>query len=288
MVRFPQVKDNPCDPSMIVCHGSPYAKHNLLKTSYGKQVGFLTEHTLFFVLEGKKHLHFDDKTVTISAPDLLFLKKGLYVISEFVPSGGKFEALMLFVHEPFLQEFSFLIQEQGIIKGTNDPYSIVPSNTLLRKFSEGYLHYFGTSFPTREVVLKTKLQELFLLLMAAPQKEEITNMIRSILGNRPVDIEYLVKQHLFKPLTLQDFAELSNRSLASFKRDFEKIYCCSPRAWINRQRLSHASGLLRNTAKSVSEIAYACGFESASHFIKLYKREYNITPANARAKCATR
>ena len=288
MVRFPQIINDPSDPSMIVCHGSPYAKHNQLNTSYGKQVGFLTEHTLFFILEGRKHLHFEDKTVTISAPDLLFLKKGVYVISESMPAKGQFEALMLFVHERFLQGLLSLVQDQQPSNRFGDPYCIVSSNVLLQSFSSGYLHYFKSSFPTREAVLQTKLYELFLLLMATPQKMEIISIIRSILGKRPVDIEYLVRQHLFKPLTLQDFAALSNRSLASFKRDFEKIYCCSPRAWINRQRLSHASGLLRNTTKNVSEIAYECGFESVSHFIKLYKREYNMTPASTRAKSTTR
>ncbi|HVW63359.1 MAG TPA: hypothetical protein VHC48_25080 [Puia sp.] len=36
-------------------------------------------------------------------------------------------------------------------------------------------------------------------------------------------------------VTLEEMAGLSNRSLASFKRDFHRHYRCPPRQWINRQ-----------------------------------------------------
>jgi AraC-like DNA-binding protein len=41
------------------------------------------------------------------------------------------------------------------------------------------------------------------------------------------------------------------------------------------------------TDKNVSEIAYECGFENTSHFIKIYKRHYGFTPNSVRAEKTT-
>jgi len=87
---------------------------------------------------------------------------------------------------------------------------------------------------------------------------------------------------VLEPLTLAELAALSNRSLATFKRDFQRHYGVSPRQWINRRRLEHAQLLLRQTAQKISDIALSCGFESVSHFIRIFRKEYGATPQSLR------
>ena len=81
-----------------------------------------------------------------------------------------------------------------------------------------------------------------------------------------------------KPLTLNELARLSGRSLSAFKRDFQHEFKTSPALWIKQQRLEHADFLLRTTEKNVSEISAEIGYESVSHFIKSYKEKYGFTP----------
>ena len=104
--------------------------------------------------------------------------------------------------------------------------------------------------------------------------------------NAPEDIEYIVNEYLLHPLLIADYANLSNRSLASFKRDFRKIFNTTPRQWINQKRLEQAYLLLNNTSDRINEISYSCGFENPSYFIKLFKKHYGYTPQGLRAKFA--
>ena len=41
----------------------------------------------------------------------------------------------------------------------------------------------------------------------------------------------------------------------------------------------HSRLLLISTSKSISEIGNECTFPNTSHFIKLFKKEYQMTPA---------
>ena len=52
--------------------------------------------------------------------------------------------------------------------------------------------------------------------------------------------------------------------------------------WYIRQRLMHSRLLLISTSKSISEIGNDCTFPNTSHFIKLFKKEYQMTPATYR------
>ena len=46
----------------------------------------------------------------------------------------------------------------------------------------------------------------------------------------------------------------------------------------------HSRLLLISTSKSVSEIGHECAFPNTSHFIKLFKKEYSITPSAYRVR----
>jgi transcriptional regulator GlxA family with amidase domain len=56
----------------------------------------------------------------------------------------------------------------------------------------------------------------------------------------------------------------------------------SPREHYLTTRTQKAQDLLINTSKSVKEIAEVLGFDSASHFSKLFKKRVGISPLHWR------
>ena len=48
--------------------------------------------------------------------------------------------------------------------------------------------------------------------------------------------------------------------------------------YIMMYRLNTAGDLLRETNKSITEIAHACGFNNVSFFIREFKKDYSVTP----------
>lgn len=63
---------------------------------------------------------------------------------------------------------------------------------------------------------------------------------------------------------------------------FREYLNTSPMTYLNRYRLEKAVHLLQNTAMSVTDIAYSCGFSNSSYFCELFRKYYNTTPGMLR------
>ena len=161
---------------------------------------------------------------------------------------------------------------------------VAPANELLTGFRDQYRVYFGKQLREMEQLLYVKIHEVLLLLLATEQRGSVLAFLSALLQDEPEDLAFTVQRYLFQSLTLEELAGLSNRSLATFKRDFHRHYHTSPRQWINGKRLEHARMLLQTTDQPVGDIALSCGFESASHFIRLFRRAFGTTPQTLRAK----
>jgi AraC-like DNA-binding protein len=81
-------------------------------------------------------------------------------------------------------------------------------------------------------------------------------------------------------LKLEQFAQLSNRSLSAFKRDFQKQYDTTPGKWLLEKRLNLSMHLLSNVGKTVAEASYESGFENPSHFSRVFRQHFGVTPAS--------
>ena len=87
-----------------------------------------------------------------------------------------------------------------------------------------------------------------------------------------------------RELTLSEIARHAFVSDFHFSRIFKKFTARSPYQYLLELRLQHALLLLRNTSLSVSEICFASGFNSFSHFIASFTRRYRISPSKARSR----
>ena len=83
---------------------------------------------------------------------------------------------------------------------------------------------------------------------------------------------------IFVDTSIERLAEQTNRSLTSFKKEFSRAFDTSPHKWFIEQRLQLAKTLLYTSDKTVSEIGNHCTFTNTSHFIRLFKQRFNITP----------
>ncbi|MDD4101067.1 MAG: AraC family transcriptional regulator [Kiritimatiellae bacterium] len=68
-------------------------------------------------------------------------------------------------------------------------------------------------------------------------------------------------------------------------KSFQRYYDETPSDFINRLRVLKAAHELKETDVKVAAIAAELGFESLSHFHRLFKRRYGMTPAAYRRAC---
>ena len=81
---------------------------------------------------------------------------------------------------------------------------------------------------------------------------------------------------------LTDYAVMTSKSMASFKRDFQKHYGTSPGKWLTVKRLNRAKRFLETGQKNISDITFKSGFNNVSHFSKVFKEYFGKSPVGHR------
>ena len=81
------------------------------------------------------------------------------------------------------------------------------------------------------------------------------------------------------PITFEDLLARASMSRSSLKRAFLQVIGVGPMHYLQRLRLEHATRLLSLTDKSVSEVAFASGFNDSNYFSDKFKKTYGISPS---------
>lgn len=91
-----------------------------------------------------------------------------------------------------------------------------------------------------------------------------------------------IYQHYAEQLSLNEIAASGNVSRSKCCLIFKHYLQQSPVEFLNMFRLKTSCTLLRTTQKSVTEIAFSCGFNHLSYFSKLFVRNFGCTPREYR------
>jgi len=128
-------------------------------------------------------------------------------------------------------------------------------------------------------LLELKFKELVLNIADNAVNKDLLSYFCSLLHEpQTILLKRVMEDNFCYNLKLEVYAELSNRSLSAFKRDFEKFFQITPGKWLLEKRLHHALHLLSNQNRTVSEAAFESGFESPSHFSRAFKKRFGKAP----------
>ncbi|MBQ9137173.1 MAG: helix-turn-helix transcriptional regulator [Alistipes sp.] len=89
---------------------------------------------------------------------------------------------------------------------------------------------------------------------------------------------------LLSNATIEHLAEQNNCSATTFKSQFRELFNATPHKWQVEQRIHLARALLLSTALTITQIGEICSFSHTSHFIRLFKQHYHLTPHAYRRK----
>lgn len=94
-------------------------------------------------------------------------------------------------------------------------------------------------------------------------------------------VKYVIRyisEHYGEPLTLADLAQQGGMNAGYFCRVFNELVGMTPVEYLNSYRVNAACEKLEKGESSVTEIAFECGFNDLSYFIKVFKKFKGITP----------
>lgn len=98
------------------------------------------------------------------------------------------------------------------------------------------------------------------------------------------EMKSIIDKEYASVLTLDQLEQRLVISKYRLCRDFSTYYGQSPLQYLNNVRIKEAKTLLEQTDITIHAIGFGVGIPNTSHFIKLFKRETNLTPAEYRKK----
>lgn len=103
-------------------------------------------------------------------------------------------------------------------------------------------------------------------------------------GSRMSKVHDFVSDNYDRKIYLKEIADLVNMSEQAFSRFFTKMMGRSFFTFLNEYRINIAVRLLLDTDRSVSQIGYACGYESLPFFHKQFNKFIGNSPLACRKK----
>lgn len=131
------------------------------------------------------------------------------------------------------------------------------------------------------LMIKANILRILTMLIRTYQDEsksgEMLKEKKSAMKRLEQAISY-IDHHYSEKITLDEVAAAAYMSSNYFSFYFRKVTGISFSEYVTRIRISHARELLRDTDKSVTEIAMECGFHNISNFYRLYKKQVGKPP----------
>ncbi len=156
------------------------------------------------------------------------------------------------------------------------------ASALVKAYFLSVAKFFEHKTALSEEILAVKLQEIILLLLQTEESSHMNLIIRRLFSNKTFSFRKVIDANLYEPLDLQRLAAMTNNSMASFKRKFNKVYNSTPAKYITQKKMAKARSTLAFSQNSVQEICYDCGFINPSSFSRMFKNEYGCSPTEFR------
>lgn len=139
------------------------------------------------------------------------------------------------------------------------------------------LRDWKTFHPHRNELFMNALERVLILLDAFNPRHEFLQTDPRIKRT----LEYM-RQHFARKLQIQELAGIAGLSPSRFAELFRKQLHVTPMQQLELYRLEQAFHKLLTNNLTVEEIAFAVGFENASHFSTRFRKRYNRSPRQMR------
>lgn len=278
---LPQLFYESPDVQKILVDGLSCAVYKKVEQPVWHKEGYVSTHATTLVLKGLLRIE-NEEGLFVEVPEnkMVFLPKGLYTISDILPRNGAFEAMVFYFDNEVITSFINSIQLNSNNKQKCVSHLLLDYVPQIRIFVESLRQMYGQGERAPRQLTKMKLFELLHLIHSTQETDCFTTALATLNNKERKGLKEFMYANFSKPLSIEDYAYLTGRSLSTFRRDFKTQFGgISPKQWLIDRRLEKAYDLLSTSSDhTLSDLIFEIGYENIPHFIKAFQKKYHITP----------
>ncbi len=187
----------------------------------------------------------------------------------------------------FLLPFYSKVDRRPHVVRSGDPAGKSAHGVLARLLE---CYFAGATKPFYQAGSKAFLLQLLYHLAVHFRRSEVLKWEFMQQHERSLQLKKLFQHINAQPaakLPLRMAARLAGMSTPRFMKTFKQVAGMTLVAYLNHVRLANAARLLRETDRSIADIATTTGFSDQSYFDKRFKRSFGRTPKEFRLERVT-
>jgi hypothetical protein len=223
-VTFPQfsVKD-----TLFLYYKCPQKEKILRLYSKHIQIGF--------TISGHRIVRHGSQVWEASVNKGSLLKKGAF-LQEIPEDYYNWDVFIFYLKDDYLRsifdEFRPHFSLENLPEPNRDMVDSFEIDDQIRSCYQSLIPYFSYDKPLPESILEAKFKELLFNIFSHPQNKHILAYILKIVDRYQTPIWEVMEENYMYDLKLEDFANIANRSLSTFKRDVAVYYKPTPGKWL--------------------------------------------------------
>jgi AraC-like DNA-binding protein len=173
------------------------------------------------------------------------------------------------------------IASDGLFEYTPDVVH-TKHNIQTQQLLERMVHLFSEQGAERHYLIDLSLNELITRLLQQQSRDLLlaSSQKLQLKGKMSNAIEY-IECHLAEELDINELCKIACMSRSKFYQQFKLAFGTTPALFQRHLRLQKArSQLLKG--KAIGSVCFGLGFNSASHFSRLFKQAFGIAPRECR------
>ena len=191
-----------------------------------------------------------------------------------------------FLHQvKFCNKYSLRHLSDAIDKDMVYDFTILPIHERIHEFLDFLLKCMDDGMGCAHFH-NWKQQELFILLRAYYQKEDLASFFYPVIGTEP-DFKDVIFSHYINISNVNEFAELAHMTPATFNRRFKAAFKQPAHKWFAERKAERILRDIKISDKTFEEISIEQGLSSPAYLTTFCKLHFGKSPSELRSEGIT-
>lgn len=252
-------------------------------TRYEMSAHWHNEIEIIRVLEGELNIKLNNNKYTVKKNEIIFINPD--TVHQATPQDCVYECIVFNLDffpalgngpvyfTESLKNHEYIVNEYHVAKDNSFALAVNKLFKIMSTKSSGYkFKVIGTLYHIFGEIIDLHLYKPTSGMPITTDKN--VPKLRAVLAH--------IRTNYSLQISLDDMARAAGMSPKYFCYFFKEMTAKTPMEYLTLYRIEKASRKLINTDSSVTSIAFSCGFNDLSYFIKTFKKVKGITPAKFR------